>query len=113
MSVVINSVRSTTVWHVHMIAVSAVIKPGTGTGTTTVRTFSVADSNHQLQLQHFTKSTVWHDTDLSCLAIGSAQYHDAVGHCAPVAVKVMPYVAPGEVYQADREAATMKSVPTR
>lgn len=35
---------------------------------------------------------------------------DAAGCWTPVAVKIMPYVCPEDVYQADREAATMRAV---
>ena len=45
-----------------------------------------------------------------CRAVCSAQHRDAGGSWMPVAVKVMPYVAPEEVYQADREVATMKAL---
>ena len=55
-----------------------------------------------------------HDTgmcaDQCCCAGCSAQYCDDDGSWTPVAVKVMPYASPEEVYVVNREISAMKAM---
>ena len=51
--------------------------------------------------------------DLCCCAGCSAQYRDADGSWAPVAVKVLPYATAQEVYLVDREVAAMAAVQSK